>query len=154
MTTTPPALPKAALAILALPGVESLEREADGWCCHLRFGWTSDALGGGGTIIDSNLKIVRAYVMGAYELPPVTPAPFVYNWAAGALPMAERTPAPELPASVSPRWRGPALPGEPSPRPVASRKRPTLPGETLPPLPYRQTRSGHVVAWDEPGETF
>jgi hypothetical protein len=135
MTTTPPALPKAALAILALPGVESLEREADGWCCHLRFGWTSDALGGGGTIIDPNLKTVRAYVMGAYELPPVTPAP-------------------ELSASVSPRWSGPVLPGEPSPRPVASRKRPTLPGETLPPLPYRQTRSGHVVAWDEPGEAF
>jgi len=135
MTTTPPALPKAALAILALPGVESLEHEADGWCCHLRFGWTSDALGGGGTIIDPNLKTVRAYVMGAYELPPTAPTP-------------------ELPASVSPRWRSPALPGEPSTRPVASRKRPTLPGETLPPLPYRQTRSGHVVAWDEPGETF
>jgi hypothetical protein len=135
MTTTPPALPKAALAILALPGVESLEREADGWCCHLRFGWTSDALGGGGTIIDPNLKTVRAYVMGAYELPPVTPAP-------------------ELPGSASPRWSGPVLPGEPSTRPVASRRPPTLPGETLPPLPYRQTRSGHVVAWDEPGETF
>jgi hypothetical protein len=55
---------------------------------------------------------------------------------------------------ASPRWSGPALPGEPSPRPAASRKRPTLPGEALPPLPYRQTRSGHVVAWDEPGETF
>jgi hypothetical protein len=74
MTVTISALPKAALAILALPGVESLEREADGWCCHLRFGWTSAALGGGGTIIDSNLRTIRAYVIGAYELPPV-PAP-------------------------------------------------------------------------------
>jgi len=55
---------------------------------------------------------------------------------------------------ASPRWSGPALPGEPSARPVASRKRPTLPGETLPPLPYRQTRAGHYVQWDEPGETF
>jgi hypothetical protein len=55
---------------------------------------------------------------------------------------------------ASPRWRGPALPGEPPTRPVASPKRPTLPGETLPPLPYRQTRAGHYVQWDEPGETF
>jgi len=54
ITTT--TLPKAAAAIRALPGVESLEREVDGlWCCHLRFGWTTAALGGGGTIIDSNL---------------------------------------------------------------------------------------------------
>jgi hypothetical protein len=73
MTTT--TQPKAAAAILALPGVESLEREADGlWCCHLRFGWTSAALGGGGTIIDANLKTIRAYVRGAYALPPA-PAP-------------------------------------------------------------------------------
>jgi hypothetical protein len=55
---------------------------------------------------------------------------------------------------ASPRWRGPVLPGEPQTRPVASRKRPTLPGETLPPLPYRQTASGYRVAWDEPGESF
>ena len=54
----------------------------------------------------------------------------------------------------SPRWRGPVLPGEPQTRPVASRKRPTLPGETLPPLPYRQTASGYRIAWDEPGESF
>ena len=75
MTATASALPKAAAAILALPGVESLEREADGlWCCHLRFGWTSAALGGGGTVIDSNLKTIRAHVIGAYALPPV-PAP-------------------------------------------------------------------------------
>jgi hypothetical protein len=74
-TATASALPKAAAAILALPGVESLERETDGlWCCHLRFGWTSAALGGGGTIIDSNLKTIRAHVIGAYALPPV-PAP-------------------------------------------------------------------------------
>jgi hypothetical protein len=71
-TATASALPKAALAILALPGVESLERETDGlWCCHLRFGWTSAALGGGGTIIDANLKTIRAHVVGAYALPPV-----------------------------------------------------------------------------------
>ena len=63
-------VPKAAQDILALPGVETLEREADGrWCCHLRFGWTSAALGGGGTIIDSNLKTIRAYVKNAYSLP-------------------------------------------------------------------------------------
>jgi hypothetical protein len=69
-------LPKAAAAILALPGVESLERGPDGWCCHLAFGWTTEALGGGGTIIDSNLKTIRAHVTGAYELPPVAaPAP-------------------------------------------------------------------------------
>jgi hypothetical protein len=75
MTATTSALPKAAAAILALPGVESLEREVDGlWCCHLRFGWTSAALGGGGTIIDANLKTIRAHVIGAYALPPV-PAP-------------------------------------------------------------------------------
>ena len=55
---------------------------------------------------------------------------------------------------ASPRWRGPVLPGEPSTRPVASCKRPTLPGESLPPLPYRQTASGYRVAWDEPGESF
>jgi hypothetical protein len=63
-------LPKAALAILALPGVESLEREPDGWCCHLAYGWTTDALGGGGTIIDTNLKTIRAFVVGAYQTEP------------------------------------------------------------------------------------
>ena len=67
-------LPKAAAAILAMPGVESLERCPDGWCCHLAFGWTTEALSGGGTIIDSNLATIRSYVRGAYRLPPV-PAP-------------------------------------------------------------------------------
>jgi hypothetical protein len=84
-------------------------------CCHLRFGWTTDALGGGGTIIDANLKTIRAYVRGAYALPPApapaaaparvllpgetaAPAPFIYNWAQGAYPAS---PAPELPAFVT-----------------------------------------------------
>jgi hypothetical protein len=112
------AMPKAAQAILELPGVESLEREGADWCCHLRFGWTTDALGGGGTIIDANLKTIRAYVRGAYALPPApapaaaparvllpgeavppaAPAPFVYNWAQGAYPAS---PAPGLPAFVT-----------------------------------------------------
>lgn len=61
-------LPKAAQQILALPGVESLEREPDGWCCHLAYGWTTDALGGGGTIIDTNLATIRSFVQGAYQL--------------------------------------------------------------------------------------
>jgi hypothetical protein len=61
-------LPKAALAILALPGVQSLEREPDGWCCHLACGWTTAALSGGGTIIDTNLKTIRAFVVGAYQI--------------------------------------------------------------------------------------
>lgn len=74
MPATAPTLPKAALAILALPGVESLEREGGQWCCHLAFGWTTAALGGGGTIIDSNLATIRVYVRGAYRLPPA-PAP-------------------------------------------------------------------------------
>jgi hypothetical protein len=67
-------LPKAAQAILSLPGVESLEREPDGWCCHLAHGWTTAALNGGGTVIDSNLATVRAFVRGAYRLP-AAPAP-------------------------------------------------------------------------------
>ena len=53
------ASPKAAQAIRSLPGVESLEREGADWVCHLRFGWTTEALGGGGTIIDSSLKTIR-----------------------------------------------------------------------------------------------
>ena len=58
-------LPQAAQQILAMPGVESLEREPDGWCCHLRYGWSTDALDGGGTIIDRNLATIRAYVKNA-----------------------------------------------------------------------------------------
>lgn len=61
-------IPKAAIAILSLPGVESLEREPDGWCCHLKYGWTTDALGGGGTIIDKSLATIRSYVKGAYQI--------------------------------------------------------------------------------------
>jgi len=83
-------LPKAAQEILALPGVESLEREPDGWCCHLRYGWTTDALSGGGTIVDSNLRTIRAFVRGAYVMPvaaepepepaPITPGQFTDAW--------------------------------------------------------------------------
>lgn len=63
-------MPKAALAILNMPGVQSLEREFGGreWCCHLYHGWTTDALGGGGTIIDASLATIRAYVKGAYKM--------------------------------------------------------------------------------------
>lgn len=61
-------LPKAALEILSLPGVESLEKEPDGWCCHLAYGWTTDALSGGGTIIDTNLSTIRAFVKNAYVI--------------------------------------------------------------------------------------
>lgn len=60
--------PKTALAILDLPGVESLEKEPDGWCCHLKWGWTTDALGGGGTIIDDNLATIKAFVQNAYQI--------------------------------------------------------------------------------------
>ena len=60
--TTAQALPKAAQAILELPGVEFLDREGADWCCHLRFGWTTEALGGGGTIIDANLKTDLSWV--------------------------------------------------------------------------------------------
>jgi hypothetical protein len=63
------ALPKPAIKILGLPGVQSLEKEPDGWCCHLHYGWTTDALGGGGTIIDPNLKTIHDYVRGAYQMP-------------------------------------------------------------------------------------
>lgn len=66
-------LPKAAQAILALPGVQSLEREPDGWCCHLMPGWTTDALSGGGTIVDSNLRTIRDHVKGAYVVPVTEP---------------------------------------------------------------------------------
>jgi DNA invertase Pin-like site-specific DNA recombinase len=58
-------LPKAAQQILAMPGVESLEREPDGWCCHLRYGWSTEALSGGGTIIDTSLATIRDHVKGA-----------------------------------------------------------------------------------------
>ena len=80
-------LPKAAQAILALPGVQSLEREPDGWCCHLLPGWTTDALGGGGTIIDPNLRTIRDHVKGAYVIP--------------AEPAEPATSAPELPAFIA-----------------------------------------------------
>ena len=99
-------LPKAAAAILALPGVESLEREGADWVCHLRFGWTTDALGGGGTIIDSNLKTIRAFVRGAYALPPA-PAPAAAP--ARVLLPGEAVP-PAAPAPLSPAPELPELP--------------------------------------------
>lgn len=62
------ALPKLAQAIFALPGVQSLEKEPDGWCCHLFYGWTTDALSGGGTIIDPSLTTIKAFVKNAYSM--------------------------------------------------------------------------------------
>jgi hypothetical protein len=102
------ALPKAAQAILELPGVESLEREGADWCCHLRFGWTTEALGGGGTIIDSNLQTIRAYVRGAYALPPA-PAPTAcaseplggYQHGGGFIPCDPVAPAAPAPDETS-----------------------------------------------------
>ena len=61
-------LPKLAQRILALPGVQYLEKEPDGWCCHLFYGWTTDALSGGGTIIDTRLSVVYDHVKGAYPI--------------------------------------------------------------------------------------
>ena len=96
-------LPKAAQAILALPGVQSLEREPDGWCCHLMHGWTTAALGGGGTIVDGNLATIRAYVRAAYQLPEAAapaPAPARPVLPGETLPPAPpvwAAPAPELP---------------------------------------------------------
>jgi hypothetical protein len=101
--TTTQALPKAAQAILELPGVESLEREGADWCCHLRFGWTTEALGGGGTIVDSNLRTIRAYVRGAYALPPA-PAPAA---APARVLLPGETAPPAAPAPLSP---APVLP--------------------------------------------
>ena len=61
-------MPKAAARILALPHVESLEREPDGWCCTLAPGLTTDALGGSGIIIDTSLALIWDFVKGsAYE---------------------------------------------------------------------------------------
>ncbi len=67
-------MPRAALVIRSLPGVESLEREEDGWCCRLAHGWTTDALEGGGTIIDRSLAMIHAYVRDAYQTVPAAPA--------------------------------------------------------------------------------
>ena len=60
-------LPKLAQKILEIPYVESLERECDGWCCYLTPGWTTDALGGSGTIIDRNLRTIWSFVKNGYE---------------------------------------------------------------------------------------
>jgi len=170
-------LPKAAAAILALPGVESLERGPDGWCCHLVFGWTTEALGGGGTIIDTNLKTIRAHVIGAYAMPPVAaPAPALtslplirkiqaaaaaleplsgYQHGGGFIPCDDAAPAPVA---------GPLLPGEAA---APAAPAPAAPAPELPafityaqqqqqPQQGREWRSparGGRVAWDEPGES-
>jgi hypothetical protein len=55
--------------IQALPHVESLEREADGWCCTLRPGLTTEALSGSGVIVDQSIRLVWSFVKG-----PVLPA--------------------------------------------------------------------------------
>ena len=119
-------LPKAAIAILALPGVESLEREPDGWCCHLAYGWTTDALSGGGTIIDTNLKTIRAYVVGAYRIADTEPVAVL----AAPAPMA---PGPVLPGEVRP----PAAPAHNGPLPELS---PVTPW-------HRLTRGQAEAAW-------
>ena len=61
-------LPKAAQAILKLPGVESIHRETDGWVCYLRHGWTTEIMGGSSTVIDTNLAAIRSYVKNAYQM--------------------------------------------------------------------------------------
>ena len=61
-------LPKSAQRILQLPYVESLKREPDGWCCHLLYGWTTDALGGSGTIIDASLSLIWDFVRDGYPV--------------------------------------------------------------------------------------
>jgi hypothetical protein len=118
-------LPKAAQEILSLPGVQSLEREPDGWCCHLRYGWTTDALGGGSTIIDTNLRTIRSYVRGAYVMAEA----------------AEPEPAPVAAPAPAPRLADRALIVCEALL-AAQTLRPILPGETLPPAP---------PAWDGPG---
>ena len=138
--------PKAALAIVSLPGVESLEREGDLWCCHLFWGWTTEALGGGGTVIDSNLATIRAHVKGAYQLPPV-PAPV------GASPILPgETAAPAAPAPLAQPLPSPS--GSPSISPSPSKGQPCrlalLPG-SRPPRTYQQTLvaycSGSNLIW-------
>ncbi len=61
-------MPKLAQKILTLPGIDSLEKEPDGWVCCLKYSWTTDALGGGGTIIDTNLRTIYSFVKGAYKV--------------------------------------------------------------------------------------
>jgi len=61
-------MPKLAQKILTLPGVESLHKESDGWVCYLKHMWTTEALSGGGTIIDPNLKTIYSFVKGAYRV--------------------------------------------------------------------------------------
>lgn len=115
---------KAALAIVDLPGVESLEREDGLWVCHLLWGWTTEALGGGGTVIDSNLATIRAHVKGAYQLPPVpapaAPGPILPGETAAPLAPAPLAPAPALPVWQSQQQQqpqqGPALQIGPSAR--------------------------------------
>ena len=60
-------LPKSAAKILALPHVESLEREPDGWCCTLYPGLTTPSLGGSGIIIDNSLATIYSFVKGPAE---------------------------------------------------------------------------------------
>jgi hypothetical protein len=96
--------PKAALAILDLPGVESLDREDDLWVCHLLWGWTTEALGGGGTVIDASLQTIRDHVKGAYQLPPV-PAPKASGPILAGETLAPAALAPLAPAPALPNWQ-------------------------------------------------
>jgi len=53
-----------ATRIQLLSHVESLELEPDGWCCTLRPGLTTEALGGSGIIIDPSIRTVWSFVKG------------------------------------------------------------------------------------------
>jgi hypothetical protein len=61
-------MPRLTQIILSMSGVQSLEKEPDGWCCHLHHGWTTNALGGGGTIIDTSLTNIKSFVKNAYRM--------------------------------------------------------------------------------------
>lgn len=50
--------------IQSLSHVQSLEREPDGWCCELVPGFTTEALGGSGVVIDHSLRTVWSLVKG------------------------------------------------------------------------------------------
>lgn len=102
--------PKAALAILDLPGVESLGKEDDLWVCHLLWGWTTDALGGGGTVIDASLQTIRDHVKGAYQLPPVPAlSPILPGETLAPAALAPLAPAPALPVWQPQPQQAPAL---------------------------------------------
>jgi len=94
--------------VVDLPGVESLHKEDGLWVCHLRWGWTTAALGGGGTVIDASLQTVRAFVKGAYQLPPVpAPGPILPGETLAPAALAPLAPAPALQTGPRTRKTGP-----------------------------------------------